>query len=188
MPTPDPKSSTATTPWKELRRERVLDRYLVVDNVQYELPTGERKEFYIRTHTRGVCGVALTPDNQVIMTQQFRPGPGKVLLELTGGFINEGEDPAAAMARELLEETGYAGEVELVTASYVDAYSETVSYNFVIRNCRLVGAQHLDKAEFINVVLVGLNEFRSIVRSGQMSDVRGGLLALDHLGLLGDRA
>jgi ADP-ribose pyrophosphatase len=43
----------------------------------------------------------------VVMVRQYRHGAQRVTLELPGGIVDPGEDPAEAAARELVEETGY---------------------------------------------------------------------------------
>ncbi len=170
--------------WKEIGRKRALDTYLVVDKVTYELPSGASKDIYIKMQKDAACIVALTEANEVIMVEQYRPGPNEVLLELPGGYIEEGEEPVAAMARELHEETGYAGDIQFVTTSFDDAYSTLVRSNFVATGCRKVAEQELDDSEFINVHLVPLEDFKRILRSGQMTDVEVGYLGLDFLKLL----
>lgn len=171
-------------PWKELDRERVLDTYTVIDKVMFKLPDGAVKDMYLKIQKPAACILALTADNDVILEEQFRPGPNKVLLELPGGFIEPGEDALGAAARELREETGYEGQLQFVTDCIDDAYSTMVRSCFVATNCVRVADQTLDDSEFMNVRLVRLDEFRRILRSGQMTDVEMGYLGLDKLGLL----
>lgn len=83
------------------------------------------------------------------------------------------------MARELQEETGYQGDLKFVTECLNDAYSTMVRSCFVATNCRKVAKQELDDSEFITVRLMPLNEFRQLLRSGMMTDVEMGYLALD---------
>jgi 8-oxo-dGTP pyrophosphatase MutT (NUDIX family) len=52
--------------------------------------------------------VALTEDQRVIMTRQFRYPVWLDLLEIPAGGIDEGEAPEEAAVRELYEETGYS--------------------------------------------------------------------------------
>jgi len=143
-----------------------------------------QNRFLYKNEGRAVCTVAITDDNKVIMARQYRPGPEKVLLEIPGGYVDEEEDPVKAAERELLEETGYSGEVKFVTETFECAYSDMNRYCMVATNCKKVAEAKLDLDEFAEVVLVSLDEFREILRSGQMTDIEVGYLCLDYLGLL----
>jgi ADP-ribose pyrophosphatase len=99
-------------------------------------------------------------------------------------MMEPSEDPVEAAARELAEETGYGGDLELITACFDDAYATTVRYCFVATNCRKAGDRHLDEKEFITVRLIDRDELLRIVRSGRMTDVEVAMLGLDRLGLL----
>ncbi|HZM77488.1 MAG TPA: NUDIX hydrolase [Candidatus Limnocylindrales bacterium] len=81
--------------------------YLSITTRQYLLPNGARSFWDILGGGQTVAVVAVTEANEFVMVRQFRPGPGRVLLELPGGKVNDGEDPLKAAARELREETGY---------------------------------------------------------------------------------
>ena len=54
-----------------------------------------------------VVAIALTPDNKLVMVNQFRFGSESLSWEMPAGCINPAEDPVAAALRELAEETGY---------------------------------------------------------------------------------
>jgi ADP-ribose pyrophosphatase len=99
-------------------------------------------------------------------------------------MVDTDEEPLVAAQRELLEETGYEGEIELVTKTYVSGLSSAVRYACVAKNCKKVSEPQLDEEEYIEVETKTLEEFRKILRSGEMTDVNIGYLCLDHLGLL----
>ena len=70
-------------------------------------------EYLERLRVRGiVCILAVTPDEKVVLTEQFRPALYRTVLELPAGLV--GDDPGmenesfeSAAQRELLEETGW---------------------------------------------------------------------------------
>jgi len=58
--------------------------------------------------------VALTEDQRVLAVRQYRPAVERYTVELPSGLVDPGESPAEAARRELLEETGYEAEVEVL--------------------------------------------------------------------------
>ncbi len=94
-------------------------------------------EYVRRKNTSGVViVVALTPEDELILVEQFRPPVGARVIELPAGLAgdiagHEHEALARAAARELEEETGYrAGRIEELTAGPVSAglTSEVVTF------------------------------------------------------------
>ena len=171
-------------PWKKVHEETgSVGRRKFVNRV-FLRPDGEKSEFIIIDSGRPVCVFAITEDQQVILAKQFRPGPEEVLLELPGGFPEEGESPFDAARRELLEETGYVGDLIQIGEHLESAYDTRRTQDFVATNCKKGAEPHLDKEEIIEVVLMSLAEFRNHLRKGKLSDIETGYLGLDYLGLL----
>lgn len=54
--------------------------------------------------------VAVTADDEIVLVWQHRFGVDAPSVEIPGGTVDPGEDPAAAALRELEEETGYVAE------------------------------------------------------------------------------
>lgn len=149
------------------------------------MPDGDEADFYVRDEKDACCVLALTADNLVVLVEEYRPGPNKVLLELPGGVIDmDDKNPLTAISREFNAETGYDGKLEFAGKCFVDAYSKRVQYCYVARNCKKVAKQKLEKTEFAEVVLLPLQEFRQLLRSGDLTDVEVGYLGLDYLELL----
>ncbi|MHA2293642.1 MAG: NUDIX hydrolase [Candidatus Hodarchaeales archaeon] len=171
--------------WVNFKEELVFDvSFLRIYKRKYQLPDGQRKDFYIKQEGPSVCILGLTSQNRVVLAKQFRPGPEKIVLELPGGIINDEESPENAAHREFLEETGYIGNFQFIGISLDCAYSTMVRHNFVATQCHKVQNQKLDSTEFIEIVEQPLEEFRNHLRSGQLTDIETAYLGLDFLDLL----
>jgi len=154
-------------PWRKLGERMLYDGYRSVLGRRYVLPNGSERELEIKLEGPTAVVLALTPEDEVLLVREFRPGVEEELLELPGGAVDEGEEPLEAARRELLEETGYGGELE-----------------YAARGCVKVQEPTPDEGESPELELVSLGEFRKHLRGGQLTDVGPGYLALDHLGLL----
>jgi ADP-ribose pyrophosphatase len=175
--------------WQQVSEETAYRKYsITINRRDFELPDGRVDEFYVRIEPKGVCILALTPgDKEVVTIPQYRPGPRKLLRELPGGRVDDGEDVYQAGKRELLEETGFAGEVDTwVGHWYSDAYTDSDRNIIIVRNCKKIAEQELEANEFGEVELVPVAEFTEQAMTGQLTDTAGALQALGYLGLLGD--
>src|SRR5881296_1537349 len=88
------------------------DGYRPILGRSYVLPDGVEREFEIKLEADTAVVLAVTDASEVVLVREFRPGVEELLLELPGGGVDTGEDPLEAARRELLEETGYAAELE----------------------------------------------------------------------------
>jgi len=171
--------------WKKLSEKPAKFgwRDLVVKN--YQLPDGGEHEFVTinRTGQKSAAVIALTPDNQVIISYQYRPGPDRFMSDIPGGGVEDGEDPALAARRELLEETGYTSpnELEYLGCISRDAYSNETSYYYLATNCLLTDLQKFDDGECVEVMLISKQQLIENAKTNQMTDAVAVLLALDKL-------
>jgi ADP-ribose pyrophosphatase len=171
-------------PWHKLSEQPLQLGHRKLLSRTYRLPDGRVDDFEIKHEPQVVCILAITSDQQVVLARQFRPGPEKILLEMPGGGIEAGETPQQAAVRELLEETGYAGEIQYIGASLDCAYTTLLRHNFVATGCEKRQEPQTGEGEFTEAVTMSLTEFRQHLRSGQLTDIETGYLGLDHLGLL----
>ncbi len=171
--------------WKKIKEEKYGSGHVRMLKKTFELPDGTWVDYEIRDQGQTASVLAFTPENKVILVKIFRPGPEKVLMEIPGGFVDADEDPVKAAGRELLEETGYQGEeMELAGQTIDDAYSNLERFIVIAKNCQKVQEPNREFDEFMEVIEMTPSEFREHLRSGQLSDVELGYLALDYLNLL----
>ncbi|XP_036374048.1 ADP-sugar pyrophosphatase [Megalops cyprinoides] len=104
----------------------------------------------------------------VVMVKQFRPPMGCYTLEFPAGLIDDNESSATAALRELKEETGYTGEVVGVTpVTCLDPGLSNCTTQIVMVNINgddpenLNPTQQLGDGEFVDVILLPLNEFQN---------------------------
>lgn len=171
-------------PWTRIESRPGPAGFVSVRTDRYRLANGTECEWDIIVGADSVAVLALTDQDQVILARQFRPGPDLILDELPGGGVEPGEPPAVAAARELLEETGYAGQVDLIGNTWVAGNMTRRRWLAVATGCRRVSAQRPDEAEQIQVVLRDLDQFRQQLRDGSLTDTAAGYRGLEHLNLL----
>ena len=171
-------------PWQKLGEQPLQLGYRKILRRTFRLPDGRVDDFEIKHEPQVVCILAITAEQQVILARQFRPGPEQILLELPGGGIEPGETPQQAIIRELLEETGYTGNVSYIGTSLDCAYTTLVRHNFVATSCHRVQEPQTGEGEFTEAVLMPLADFRQHLRRGQLTDIETGYLGLDYLGWL----
>ena len=77
------------------------------------LPTrdGASQRRGLMIHPGAVVVLPVLPDGRMVFIRNHRWTLGRSVLELPAGGLAEGEDPAKAAARELIEETGYSAAV-----------------------------------------------------------------------------
>jgi ADP-ribose pyrophosphatase len=106
-----------------------------------------------------------------LMVRQYRHGSDEVSVEFPGGVVEKGEDPAAAAARELAEETGYsASSIRLAGSLYPNpAFMDNHFHVFVAEGLTRSGGTDFDEHEVIDAFLVPAAEVRAAMGKGQYS-------------------
>jgi 8-oxo-dGTP pyrophosphatase MutT (NUDIX family) len=112
--------------------------------------------------------IALTPDLDIILAEQYRHPVRKLMVEFPAGAVDDGEEPLAAIKRELLEETGYASdEWHLLGSCDANPARQTNHlHSYLALRAYKIGKQSLGHGEFIRTHLVPWGEFRARIDSG----------------------
>ena len=160
-------------PWEIKSSRRVLDCriFQVRHDVTVNPRTGQPHDMYVLEQPNWVNVIPLTPDNHVVMVDQWRHGTRTIELETPGGLMDAGELPVECARRELLEETGYAPDkMELLGTVYPNPAIQSNRQHYVLATgCRQVAELKLDHAEDIVVRLVPLAEIPDLIRNGKIT-------------------
>ncbi|MEO6761034.1 MAG: NUDIX hydrolase [Candidatus Saccharimonadales bacterium] len=160
------------------KRIGVIKTYQANDGQIHEFTT-----FYAEGARSGAV-LALTSDNQVITTYQFRAGPERWMYDLPGGGFHDGEDAELAALRELAEETGYvSNKVEFLGTTHGDAYTNLERFYYLATDC-VPGEADLDKEEVeqgAEVRFISIAELIEYSKTDQMTDPAAVLMAYDKL-------
>ncbi len=155
-------------PWKKVRSTVIGDFriFKLRSDVSLSPRTGEEHDFYVLDSVNWVNVIALTPDRQLVMIEQFRHGSNTVELEIPGGMMDAGEtDPVTTAARELREETGYAGENPRLLGKIWSnpAILSNRTFTVLIENCRLQHDVDWDHSEDLVTRLVPVAEIPKLI-------------------------
>lgn len=126
-------------------------------------------DFYVLEAGDWVNVIPVTPTNEVVFVQQFRLGTQEVTLEIPGGLIDAGQSPAEAAARELLEETGYAGQLRpLGRVRPNPAFLNNWCYSFLAQDVFPAADRRLDDGEDLEIVRVPIKEIPNLIAAGRI--------------------
>lgn len=153
--------------WKVLDRQYLSHHvYFTARRDRCQRPDGKIvPEYFVVELPPSVCMLPVTENNEVVMIRQYRHPIGAAILEIPGGFVDNGEDPAVAAKRELLEETGYAFD-EIISLGKIAANPgllDNFTYLYLARNGRKVQDQVLDANEEIEIVLLPLETLKEML-------------------------
>ena len=156
------------TPWKTIRSTPAGDFriFKIRSDVNVSPRTGKEHDFYVLDSVNWVNIVAVTPDQKLVMVEQYRPGSNTVELEIPGGMMDADDtDPVATAVRELREETGYEGEKARVLGRIWSnpAILSNITYTVLVENCRLKHDVDWDHGEDLVTRLVPVAEIPKLV-------------------------
>ena len=173
--------------WKKHKETLAYNGWRTILVKQFELPDGKLADFDVIGNNPYVTIAAFTPSNEAILVRQFRPGPEIELISFPEGYIDEGETPEDAARRELLEETGFEAESIVFLKEKRSAYSTEHQYHLLATGCKKVASQQLDQSEFIEVLTMPLEDFKTYLRDSKtynFTTLDAAFMALDRLKLL----
>lgn len=169
--------------WRVLGARTVFQAapFVHVEQQTVLLPDGRVIDDYFRLDLGDyACVYPVAADGRAILLRQYSHGLGRVALGFPGGHCKPGEDPADAVRRELMEETGHAaGTLVPLASAVVDGNKRcALAHLFLALDCRPVAAPDSGDLEAARIVMMGPGELVDAVASGEIA-------VLAHLALVG---
>ena len=160
-------------PWQKLSSKPLGDyRIFTVRSDEKVSPrTGQKHDFYIIDCVDWVNVLAVTPDDQLVMVEQYRHGSNTVELEIPGGIMDAGESsPVETGVRELREETGYEGEKARLLGNVFanPAIMSNTCHTVIVENCSLKHAVEFDSGEDLITRLVPVADIPQLITAGKI--------------------
>ncbi len=178
------KPSHPLRPWRRLHTKEVYaNRWLRIQIDRVELPNGQPYDYtVIHRFADGVAALVFDDQNRLLLEREYRYPVEEVIWQLPGGLVDPGEEPLAAMQRELAEETGYVAEDWEYLGAFWDnpALSAMQVHLFLARDAHHRAATRFDEAEFLEVTWRSWDWVKEAVRTGEIRE----RVLLSGLGLL----
>lgn len=162
---------------KTIKREQIFKGHvveLVVDQVR--LPSGKESQRELILH-RGAVGIlAVTPNDEIILVEQYRKALESTLLEIPAGKLEEtDQEPVDCARRELEEETGFkAGQMtHLYSLQGSPGFSNEVLHLY--QGSELVKVANplpQDEDELIKLHYLSFSEAVEAVATGKITDAK----------------
>ncbi|MBC1473459.1 NUDIX hydrolase [Listeria grandensis] len=161
---------------KTIKSETIFDGKIikvVVDDVV--LPNGATSKREIVKHPGAVAVIAITPDNKMIMVEQYRKPLENTIVEIPAGKIEPNEDPKWTAGRELEEETGYKTDdlTHLVSFYTSPGFADELLHIYLAGDLqKQVNPLQADEDEFVNIVEVSLDEALQLIEEKVICDAK----------------
>ncbi|MCX8156970.1 MAG: NUDIX hydrolase [Verrucomicrobiae bacterium] len=160
-------------PWP-VQHSKFLGNFRVF-NLHAETKTspldGREHEFIVLQCPDWVNVVAVTPDDQILLVEQFRHGSKTIEWEIPGGVMDPSDSsPLAAGLRELREETGYEGEQARIIGQVFPnpAIMTNTCHTILVERCHPRHPTRFDPCEDLRTHLVPVAEIPALVAAGRI--------------------
>lgn len=160
--------------FKRIKRELVAKGHIFDyyhDTMQ--IPNGNIAVWDFIEHKGAAAVVPVREDGKLLLVRQYRNALERYTIEIPAGGLNPGEPTDKAALRELEEETGYHCE----KAEFLLSIRTTVAFcnekiDIYVARELVLGQQHLDEDEYINVEAYSVEELLNMIYQGKLQDAK----------------
>lgn len=173
---------------KTLERQEIFSGKIftvAVDKVALPNGKGESVRELI-FHKGAVSVLAVTDEGKIILVKQYRKAIEKISYEIPAGKLELGEagSEKEAALRELEEETGYTGQLELIHTFYTAiGFCDEKIQLYLAKNLKKVeNPRPQDEDETIELFELTYEECQDLLKTGQIEDAKT-IIALQYYAL-----
>ncbi|GAD80076.1 NUDIX hydrolase [Vibrio ezurae] len=138
------------------------------------LPNGVEVQHTSVSHPGAVVILAKTPNNTLLLLNQYRPSLKEWLLEIPAGTLEENEAPLSGAKRELEEETGYSAKKwqSLGQLTPMAGFCNEIQYLYLAEELSLTQRLSQDSDEVIEVLDVSVDQLLSWIQQDKITDAK----------------
>lgn len=170
--------------FKRIKRELVAKGHIFDyyhDTMQ--IPNGNIAVWDFIEHKGAAAVVPVREDGKLLLVRQYRNALERYTIEIPAGGLNPGEPTDKAALRELEEETGYHCE----KAEFLLSIRTTIAFcnekiDIYVARELVLGQQHLDEDEYINVEAYSVEELLDMIYQGKLQDAKTVCAVLAYAG------
>jgi ADP-ribose pyrophosphatase len=159
--------------WRRVSSKTITETPIFTVKENNFVRNGDRKPvpFYTVDVPDWINVIAITPEEEVVLIEQYRQGIEEMVIEIPSGMVDVNEPAETAAKRELLEETGYEAEewsLLAVTQPNPALHNNRV-HHYLARRAVRVAEPKLDENESLDTLLKPLEEARRLIDEGKMA-------------------
>jgi ADP-ribose pyrophosphatase len=157
-------------PWKKLTSEvKFKNPWWTYVKDKYLLPSGKEGEYHY-VHTGGsVFIIPVLDDGSLLMNKQYRYLNERFSLEFPGGGVKVGENHDEIAKKELIEETGYDGELEKVGIfNPFCGVTNEYCHVYIARNLKPSDKEKPDESEEFLIQNISINKLEEMIYSNEI--------------------
>jgi 8-oxo-dGTP pyrophosphatase MutT (NUDIX family) len=158
-------------PWEKISSEPNADYriFSIRSDRKISPRTRQQHDFVVIDCVNWVNIIAVTPERQLVLVEQYRHGSNTVELEIPGGMMDPTDkSPEETGVRELREETGYAGDSVRQIGRILPnpAIMSNTCFTILVENCHCLHPVAFDHGEDLQTRLVPIAEIPKLIVEG----------------------
>jgi ADP-ribose pyrophosphatase len=155
--------------WKIIKETNVSpSKWYPLFKQKVKLPNGETiDDYYVSKLGDAVSIVAITSDKKIILTDEYKQGIRKNILNIPSGRVDKNNILEEEARRELYEETGYTTKKKLKYLGYIyfsPVKDTSVIHGYLATDVIKKDNSQLDETEQIEVELHPVNKLNKMIR------------------------